>query len=72
MNTAVARETLRYMRVFRVVYFGVSYVLYDTCVIAFFVARIGAMASSSTLPSSGEAIVFLSWVHGFIIYVAGV
>ncbi len=36
MNTAVALETLRYMRVFCVVYFGVSYVLYDTCVIAFF------------------------------------
>ena len=35
-----------------------------------FESCIRVMASSSTLPSSGKAMVFLSWVHVFIIYVA--
>ena len=37
---------------------------------AFCGVRSGAMASSSTLPRSGKAMVSLSQVRGFILYVA--
>ena len=55
--------------------FGVLYLIFSDISIwqlqfPFCGVRSGAMASSSTMPRPGKAMVSLSRVHGFILYVA--